>query len=96
MANQPLVKLELPGDWEEVEPSLFVKSYNDGKQFIEARTNGVTVRFAAKASCVVGGFLNAVQQVASAEVSNDDQEAIERAIATLEVELETSTRTTIL
>jgi hypothetical protein len=61
--------------------------YNDGAAFIEARPDGTTVRFVAKVVCVLGGVIQAVQQVGEAAVCLSDQAAIDAAICALQQQI---------
>lgn len=82
--DKEFAKFSLPGIWEEVEPMLFVKTYNGGAGFIEACPDGSVVRFKAKACGTLGGIMQAVQQIDEARASQSDSSAIEQAITGLE------------
>jgi hypothetical protein len=74
----------LPGAWEEVDTDLYVRAYQDGTAFIEARANGTTLRAQAKVNGMLGGIMHACQQIGEIEVSQSNQEAINVAIGSLE------------
>lgn len=85
MKQEPL--LVLPGVWMEIEPGLFVKQYNNGAAWIEARLNGEMVQFEAK---VCGTPGNVAQCVGDGSVKASDHAAIEEAITFLEMRLDKS------
>lgn len=82
--RRPEVPVVLPGAWEEVEQGLLTQERDDGAARIDACFMGDTVRFTAKAACVLGGFMTAWQQLASATVAVNDKGALEQAIADME------------
>jgi hypothetical protein len=58
----------LPGVWDEIEPGLFVREYNQGKAFLEAELGESLVCIQAKVMTSPGGIINALESVGEERV----------------------------
>jgi hypothetical protein len=85
-SNQ-VVDFKLPGVWEKITTGMYVKWFNEGTAFIEARPEGKVVNFASKLQGSFGGVMLAVRQVGEATANLNDPEAINTAIKILEDDL---------